>query len=412
MGDSISVRCTLNREHLPPNRKAVVYLALDVTPPGTLSGAGLPSAICLLIDRSGSMEGEKLDQAKLAVSESIKQLQPTDYVGIIAFAGNVDKISSMEKVQSANLAGLERKVKGLQTEGSTELYRGLETAYQELIRATKGTGNLVKRIILLSDGQPTDEREVTEYAELARTMREHGISIQTLGIGPDYNEDLLGAIAERSGGVWRHITSARDISNFFSKQVQESKTVVHIMPEVLIHLTRGVELIEVYKAMPDVYPVSNLKQSGNEVRIPISDIKAGEAQTLAAKISVPPKPEGQFRLARVELAGEPATEVDVVANFTNDERLWGIENNAFPRGIFLTAETQVLVKKALSGDKAALTEANRKKETILKDSSLTQIRTIHDTIVKTGETIVKAKTGMSQEETKVEKAKMTEIRRS
>lgn len=412
MNSSISLKCTLNREYLPANRGSAVFLAFDILPPQVLeAGAGLPSAICLLIDRSGSMEGEKLDQAKAAAYQLLGQLQPVDYVGMVTFAREIDKVASVEEVKSMDIPALKEKIKKLEAKGTTELYKGLETAYQQVLRTSKAVANLVKRVILLSDGQPTDDVPDTEYVKLTRRMREMGISVLTLGIGPDYNEDLLGTIAENSGGVWRHIASPREIPDIFSRQLQETKTVIHTMPEILMHLSRDVELKDIYKAMPEVYPVVNLKQSGAEVRVPLSDIKAGEAQTLAARLSAPPRPEGQCRLAKVQIAGDPGSQTDVIATYTNDERLWGIENNAFPRGVFLAAETQVLTRKGLSGDETALKQAEQKRETILKDPSLTKIRTIHDTVVKAGETIVKAKAGMTEEETKIAKQGMTEIRR-
>lgn len=412
MNSSISLNCMLNREYLAANKGAALFLALEILPPQVPeAGAGLPSAICLLIDRSGSMEGEKLDQAKAAACQLLDQLQPVDHVGMVTFASDIDKVASVEQIGSVNVSALKTKINKLNAKGTTELYRGLDTAYQQVLRTSKVATNLVKRVILLSDGQPTDNVQDTKYADLARRMRQTGISVITLGIGPDYNEGLLGSIAENSGGVWKHISSPQEIPNVFSRQLEETRTVIRTMPEILMHLSKDVEAKDVYKAMPDVYPVANLKRSGSEVRIPLSDIKAGEPQTLVVRLSVPPRPEGQVRLAKVQIAGELGGQVDIVATYTNDERLWGIENNAFPRGIFQAAETQVLVKKGLSGDETALKEAERRAGTLLRDSSLTKIRTIHETVVRANETILKAKTGMTQEETKVAKQGMTEIKR-
>lgn len=412
MNSSISLKCTLNREYLPANKKQAVFLAFEILPPQVLeAGAGLPSAICLLIDRSGSMEGEKLDQAKAAACQLLEQLQPADYVGMVTFASEIKDMADVNQVQSIDIEALEDKINKLEAKGTTELYKGLEKAYQQVLRTSKATVNLVKRVILLSDGQPTDDVPDTEYVKLTRRMREMGISVVTLGIGPDYNEDLLGTIAENSGGVWKHISSPGEISNIFSRQLEETKTVIHTLPEILMHLSKDVEVKDIYKAMPEVHAVVNLQRSGAEVRIPLSDIKAGEAQTLTARLSLPPRPEGQVRLAKVQIAGQPESQTDVVATYTSDERLWGVENNAFPRGIFLTAETQVLTRKGLSGDETALKRAEQLTDTILRDPNLTKLREVHDTVVRTGETIVKAKAGMTEEETKIAKQGMTEIRR-
>ena len=412
MSNSISVKGTLNREYLPPNRESIVYLALDILPPDANQGGGaFPTAICLLIDRSGSMAGEKLNQAKAAAHQVLDQLQSTDYVGIVAFCGWIDKVADVKQVQSVDVAALKRKIADLEAEATTELYDGLETAYQQVVRAAKSTGDMVKRVILLSDGLPTDDVPITEYARLAREMRETGISVVTLGIGEEYDEDLLASIAEHSGGVWKHISSPSEIPAIFSQQLEEAKTVVHMMPEVLMHLSKGVELKEVYKAMPDVYRIGNLKQRGADVAIPLSDVRRGESQTLVAKLGVPPRPEGQCRLLKAQIANEPESLVDIIATYTSDQSLWGIENNAFPRGIYLTAETQVLTRAGLSGDQTALKQAEQRKDTILKDPNLTAIQTIHETVVKINETIAKSKVGLTEEETKIAKEGMTQIQR-
>ena len=387
-------------------------MSVDILPPQVLEGTqGLASAICLLIDRSGSMAGDNIDQAQAAAYQLLDQLQATDHVGVVTFAGKIERVADVEPVQSINIRALKEEISMIRAKGGTELHKGMESAYQQLLRTSKAAGNLVKRVILLSDGQPTDGVPEREYVKLARRMREMGISVLALGIGPDYNEDLLGTIAENSGGVWKHISSPREIPDIFSKQLEETKTVIHTMPGILMHLSKDVELKDVYKAAPEVYPVLNLKHSGAEVMIPLSDIKAGEPQTLVARLSAPARPEGQCRLAKVGIDSEPESQTDITASYTNDEQLWGIENNAFPRGIFLTAETQVLTRKGLSGDETALKRAEQMSNTILRDPNLTKIHTIHDTVVKAGETIIKAKTGMTEEETKLAKHGMTEIKR-
>lgn len=409
MSSAVSLRCTLNREYLPPNKKSVVYLALDILPPQSPPGArGLPSAICLLIDRSGSMKGERLDQAKAAAHQMLGQLQPTDYIGMMTFSSKIDRVADLEQVQSVDMRQLAKKIERLKAGGGTELYRGLEAAYEQLIRIGNTAGHLVKRVILLSDGKPDDDIPDTEYKNLAARMREMGISVQTLGVGPDYNEDLLGSIAEYSGGMWQHISSPSEIITTFVRQLTEARTIVATMPEILMRLSQDVQLQQVYKAMPDVYPVTNLKLGGAYIRIPLSDIRAGEAQTLAAKLSLPPRPEGQCRLATVEIAGEPGSQADVIATYTADERLLGMESNAFPRGVFLTAETQVLTRVGLMGNKTALRQAEQGRDTMLRDRNLTKIRAIHETAIRINETITKAKAGLTDEETKVAKQGMTE----
>jgi Ca-activated chloride channel family protein len=404
----ISLKCTVNREFLPPDKRSIVYLAMDIVPPRDMDVAGaLSSAICLLIDRSGSMKGKKIEQVREAASQLVDGFLPTDYIGMVTFSDGVEVISSFERVQSVDTFLLKGKIERLKAYGNTELYKGLETAYEQILQTGKTAGNVVKRIILLSDGQPTDKVPETEYVRLASRMREMGISILTLGVGKDYNEDLLAALATQSGGEWKHISSPSEISDVFSTQLAETRTVLHVLPDVIMHLSQDVELQEVFKAIPDVYTITNLKQNGLDFAIPLSDIKAGEPQTLAIKLSVPPGQEGTFKLATVEVEDLPGTQCDIIINYSKDERLLAIENNAFPRGIFATAKTQVLTRAGISDD-TALKQAEDLTETILKDPNLSGITTIRAAAEKIGDTIDKAKAGLSEEETKEAKEDMTQ----
>jgi Ca-activated chloride channel family protein len=408
MTGQISLKCMVNREFLPPDKKSIVYLAMDILPPRDMEASGaLSSAICLLIDRSGSMKGKKIDQVREAASQLVDGLLPTDYVGMVTFSDGVEVISNFERMESVDSVLLKGKIERLKAYGNTELYKGLETAYEQILQTGKTAGNLVKRIILLSDGQPTDKVPETEYVRLAGRMREMGISILTLGVGKDYNEDLLAALATQSGGEWQHIASPSEISDIFSTQLAETRTVLYVLPDVIMHLSQDVELQEVFKAIPDVYTITNLKQNGLDFAIPLSDIKAGEPQTLAVKLSVPPGQEGTFKLATVEVEDLPGTQVDVIITYSKDERLLAIENNAFPRGIFATAKTQVLTRAGISDD-TALKQAELLTETILKDPNLSEITTIRSAAEKIGDTIDKAKAGLSEEETKEAKEDMTQ----
>jgi Ca-activated chloride channel family protein len=404
----ISLKCTVNREFLPPDKRSIVYLAMDILPPRDMEASGaLSSAICLLIDRSGSMKGKKIEQVREAASQLVDGLLPTDYIGMVTFSDGVEVVSNFERVQSVDTFLLKGKIERLKAYGNTELYKGLETAYEQILQTGKTAGNLVKRIILLSDGQPTDKVPETEYVRLAGRMREMGISILTLGVGKDYNEDLLAALATQSGGEWKHISSPSEISDIFSTQLAETRTVLHVLPDVVMHLAQDVELQEVFKAIPDVYTITNLKQNGLDFAIPLSDIKAGEPQTLAAKLSVPPGKEGTFKLATIKVEDLPGTQCAIIITYSKDERLLAIENNAFPRGIFATAKTQVLTRAGISDD-TALKQAELLTETILKDPNLSEITTIRSAAEKIGDTIDKAKAGLSEEETKEAKEDMTQ----
>lgn len=238
-----------------------------------------------------------------------------------------------------------------------------------------------------------------------------GISIFTLGIGKDYNEDLLSAVAENSSGIWKHVLSPSDIPGLFTRQLEEAHTVIRALPDLRVHFETDVKVQEAVNALPAVFPVSNIKQKGADLIVPLSDIKAGEMQTIAFKLDVQPGDAGRQKLATVEIEGEADTMNDIFITYTTDEHLLSEENDAFPRGIFAAAQTQIRTKAGISGDTTALKQAGRMSDTIIRDPTLARIPIVRDAVENVTEAIEQARTGMTKEEKKIAKDGLTQIRR-
>jgi Ca-activated chloride channel family protein len=413
MSGDVDMTCSLNRMYIPTGKGQKLFLKIEITPTTSIAAEPLPVNVCLLIDRSGSMAGKKLDNAKKGAIKLINQLESRDYAGIVTFESKIDVVVPGQHVTDTNI--FESRIRGISLGGTTEMYKGLRTAFSELRRPLQtffSTGKEpVRRIVLLSDGQPTDSRSESEYRTLAREMRKMGISITALGIGKDYNEDLLSAIAEDSGGMWRHIKSPDEIPQMFSGELISMKTVVFSRPELVLNLSEGVELADIYKSEPDVHRISNVKQANNEYRIPISDIRAGESQTIVARIGVPPRPEGACRVAKVDVISGPFAKTEhVVVNFTSDELLWGSEADSYSRTLFAVTETQIKAKEGISGDKTALKQAEAQLKTIIRDPEATRIKDIADRTVVLREVLDKT-TVMNEEEKKKAKSDLTIVKR-
>ena len=410
MNGTVDLICTLNRRYIPPDKGQKLFLKIDINPTGS-TGESLPVAVCLLIDRSGSMVGKKLRSAKEGACNLVDQLTDRDYCGVVTFESKVSIVVPGQFVRNPQF--FEDKIKEISLGGTTELYRGLEAAFEVLqgsLEFEHGLGS-VRRIILLSDGQPTDDRFESEYRSLAQLMREMGISITAFGIGKDYNEDLLSALAEESGGMWYHITSPDRIPVIFSKELDNMKTVVLSRPELILKLIQGVEIDSIYKSSPDVHPISNIGRTNNEYRIPLMDIKAGEPQTITARLAVPQRPEGEWRIAQITLMnGTQDTVRNIIVKCTPDESLWN-ETDPYPRTLFAVTETQIKVKHGLSGDKTAFREAETQLKTLIRDREATRIKDIADRTVVLEEVLDKTRKAMSEEEKKVMKSDLTRVRR-
>src|SRR5213592_113754 len=353
-----AMQCTVNRAHLKPNSGTSVYVAVDLTP-SAAAIAGRNRSISLAIDSSGSMDGEKIDQAKAAALGLLKQLRPTDQISIVSFSDTVTVQLPMSRV--GNSREIAAAVKAISVSGLTSMYAGLEAAFQQARRGAQEAG-IVNRVILLTDGNPTvGKTDGREFVSLAQNMREAGITITAIGIGTDYNESLLQKVAESAGGLWHHIDAGKgDLPQVFQDQAAQMAGTVVSNPELKVSIMPGSELADAYSVKPVLNRLPRPKFDGAAYTVPLRDLIAGEQQTLVFRIGVPARPAGKAALLRFSLV-EVAQSVEVT--FTDDPRLSSVETNPYPRTLLSSAEATVLMQRAVQTKEAS---ALQKAETIMR----------------------------------------------
>ena len=354
----LAMKCTVNRAALKPNSGTSVYVAVDLTP-SAAAVAGRVRSISLAIDSSGSMDGEKIEQAKAAALGLIKQLRPDDQLAIVSFSDAVTIQLPMTRV--GNSREVAAAVKALSVGGLTAMYDGLDAAFRQAREASKVPG-AVHRVILLTDGNPTVGRtDGKDFVTLAQGIREGGITITAIGIGTDYNDSLLQKIAESGGGLWHHIKDGQgDLPQIFQAQAEQMAGTIVAHPELKVSIMPGSELADAYSVKPVLNRLPRPKFDGQAFTVPLRDLIAGEEQTLVFRIGVPARPAGKAALLRFSLV-EVAQSVEVT--FTDDPRLWNVETNPYPRTLLSSAEATVLMQRAVQTKEAS---ALQKAETIMR----------------------------------------------
>jgi len=409
--NSVNLNCLVNRVFLPSNkeRSDTIFLSVELTPIETPQKERLQSMVAIVIDKSGSMaEGRKIDTAKEAAIQFLSSLDESDYVVIITFSDKVDTIFSGYIGESQSRGGLFGKdsiksaIQKIRIGGGTNLYGAIEETFDKLSSALEEGINFAKKVLVLSDGMPNIGPEnPSEFASLAGKMSEIGVSITSAGIGGNYNEDVLLALAEHSQGKFKHITHPNEIIDLFMKESTRMKSTTMIQPKIRIKPSAGTELGRVYKAKPEAYECKNVKFTGNEYQVSISDLIANESQTYIVELHVPPREEGVFRVARVDVEGNGGE--DIVITYTSDPDLYNKENS-FARELFFLTEYKTKLKSALSGDQTLVRDINETLLNYINDPSLqrdvTQVRDLAR----------KAKSGLTPEETKVAKEELTQFR--
>jgi len=354
----LAMKCTVNRASLKPNLGTSVYVAVDLTP-SAASVAGRNRSISLAIDSSGSMDGEKIEQAKAAALGLLKQLRPTDQISIVSFSDTVAVQLPMSRV--GNSREVAAAVKAISVSGLTAMYNGLDATFQQARRGSQEAGT-VNRVILLTDGNPTvGKTDGREFVSLAQNMREAGITITAIGIGIDYNESLMQKIAEAGGGLWHHIDAGKgDLPQIFQEQAAQMAGTVVANPELKVSIMPGSELADAYSVRPVLNRLPRPRLDQGAFTVPLRDLIAGEEQTLVFRMGVPARPAGKATLLRFSLV-EVVQDVEVT--FTDDSRLWNAETNPYPRTLLSSAEATVLMQRAVQTHEAGALE---KAETIMR----------------------------------------------
>jgi Ca-activated chloride channel family protein len=236
----------------------------------------LPMNLALVIDRSGSMASEdKLRFAKSAAEQLVNRLRPDDQLAIVAYDDVVltSVPSAPAREQERFLAAIRALVPG----NRTDLHGGMVRGYEEVL--AHFDERKLNGILLLSDGLANVGVIVPgEIAKRAADCRGRGVRISTMGMGVEYDEDLLNGIAQHAGGNYYYVGEAETVGRFLDEELDELGLVTARDVELRVKLGEGVTLREVY-GRPH-------RMEGREVVIPLRDVYSGQNCKAVARLSV------------------------------------------------------------------------------------------------------------------------------
>jgi Ca-activated chloride channel family protein len=292
---AISLRATISHKHLLINvEEQAFYVLLDITPASDLPTARLPLNICLVLDRSTSMQGMRLQQVKEGTRQIIDRLNPDDSLSLVVFSDRAEVIlpsqKGVDKAMAKSIAST------IQPSGGTEMLQGLMAGLQELER--NRTQESVNHLILLTDGQTYgDEAGCLEKAEWAG---HHQISLSTMGIGSDWNENLLDQMATLSGGTSVYIDSPRKVVDVFKSTIRNLSTVVARELTMSVNTSSGVTLKEAFQVTPHIQRL-DLRAD----KTVLGPLGTGSGKTLLMEFRVRSETTpGQKRLMRLTVDGD------------------------------------------------------------------------------------------------------------
>ena len=342
-------------------------------------GVRSPLNISLVIDRSGSMEGEPLDYAKRACAYVVDLLEPDDILSVITFEENADVIMPARRV--ANKALVKDYINRIYTGNTTNLYEGLMTACQQV--ASVKTASTLNRVLLLTDGEPTaGPRDFSSIVGQVAEQKGRGITVTALGFGPDYNEELMAGIARRSGGNYYYIARPELIPEVFRRELDTLMKITARNLRLRLLLPRGVSVRQVYGQQPVLGPRS--------AEATLIDVEADTGVSSLWELEMTPRPSGTYRLAVAELLYDDALTgrqekitADALMEFTADALKIGSGKDPRVQSEIEVARAARSLDKTVMGMKTqqldrtqVMQDLNRTKTLMLDQGKLAQAQQI------------------------------------
>jgi len=265
-------------------KKSTAFVKVGLTGNEVRKGDRVPVNVALVLDKSGSMSGEKLRKAKEAAMMAVERLGPDDIVSVVAYDTTVRVIVPATKAadKQSILDGIAR----LTPSGNTALFAGVSKGADELRKFLDP--NKVNRLVLLSDGLANVGPSTPgDLASLGGTLSRMGITVTTLGLGLDYNEDLMQGLARAADGNHMFIEQANDLVRFFDLEFGEVLSVVAQDVDVRMHCDEGVRPIRVLGREADIV--------GNDISAQLNQVVARQEKFVMIEVEVPAGEAGDER---------------------------------------------------------------------------------------------------------------------
>lgn len=279
------LKLSVDMEHpvLRAGPRQVTYLKVGLTGFEWKTSTDRPPLnVALVLDRSGSMEGEKLERAKDAAKMAVGFLSPRDILSIVTYESEVDVLLPATRVTDKRR--IMRAIDGIESDGNTALFAGVSKGAHEL-RKFIDRGR-VNRVILLSDGLANVGPDSTDdLVDLGGALRREGISVTTIGLGLDYNEDLMSGLAQASDGNHAFAREPADLSRIFDLEFKDAFEVVAKDVELVITCAPGIKPIRVLNREGDV--------DGNVIRLDLNNVYSLQDRYFLIEVEVPAMRDGQ-----------------------------------------------------------------------------------------------------------------------
>jgi Ca-activated chloride channel family protein len=297
MPGEVTLTHQVGKDYMPvTGGSQLAYVLLEAQPTEMMAQVRMPLNFALVLDHSGSMKGAKLKNVKEAVKMVIDRLDPTDYVSVVIFDDTSQVI--IPSMAANDKPGMKATIDQIRDAGGTTMSLGMIQGLNELRRWN--IPHAINRMILLTDGVTYGDSE--RCRQLARDAAAAGIAIYPLGIGSDWDEDLLDTVGQLSGGSpAEFIRNATDALSVFQQQLQSAVDVAIRNATLIMRLPVGVTPKKAVKVLPIISDLGQSVLSDRQIVIPLGDLEKDKPQSVLVELMLDPRPGGLFRIGQAEL---------------------------------------------------------------------------------------------------------------
>ncbi|HEY9909543.1 MAG TPA: VWA domain-containing protein [Thermosynechococcaceae cyanobacterium] len=243
-------------------------LAIAVAAVAETESRNLPLNLCLILDHSGSMKGRSLDIVKQAANQLVDRLSPQDHLTVVAFDHKAKVLIANQAI--SNPTTLKQQINQLQAGGGTAIDEGLRMGVEELVKSQK---EAVSQAFLLTDGE-NEHGDDDRCLKLAKLAADYNLTVNTLGFGDRWNQDVLEKIADAGGGTMAYIPQPDAAVGEFNRLLNRMRSVGLTDAHLLLSLSPGVRLAElkpIAQVAPDTIELF-VQQEGEFHQVRLGDL--------------------------------------------------------------------------------------------------------------------------------------------
>ncbi len=229
----------------------MLYILLEIKPQADDGSRPTPPLnVCLVLDRSTSMRGDKIDMVKASAIQVMRGLRQEDIISVVTYSDRAEVL--IPAGYAAGNTKLEAQIRMMQPSGATEIFQGLEAGFNQVVQNVDS--KRINHIILVTDGHTYgDEQNCLNLSEKAA---QKGIGISGMGIGKEWNDSFLDTLTSKTGGTSKYITRPDDIEHYLKEKFDSLSR--SLVDDITLDFkgSPGAEMAYAFRTQSDAGPLS------------------------------------------------------------------------------------------------------------------------------------------------------------